>query len=228
VSTNCFWTLCSPESTRKLAEWSDDEIETEKVFCPIDPGHQRGGKRLTNLSIILPHGTVQDFVWTWYSECLIQDDVLDLFRRERFTGFDVKSVKARFRGGGERLPKLWELVVTGWAGMARPESGIKRTYFCEACKHTKYSGISDAQRLIDEAQWDGSDFFMVWPMPSLVFVTQRVADCIRDHRLTDVVLKELRELNGIGKDGLGGGRLSYWMPEARARQLGTAAGIEEI
>ena len=224
-----FWELRKPESTRKLAEWVDDAIETEKVVCPIIPGHRRGGKRMSDLSVKLPRGVVQDFVWTWYSECLIQDHVLELFRRESFTGFDVKPVKARFKTSAVAPPRLWELVVTGWSGLARLESGIRRTYFCEACKHAKYSEISDAERLIDESRWDGSDFFIVWPMPRFVFVTDRVANCIRGHRLSGTMLSEVRELNGIGKeDGLGGGRLSYWMPKGRARELGEATGIEEI
>jgi hypothetical protein len=204
---NSFWTLRDDASLNKLAEWAN-EIETEKVICPVDPGHQRGGKRLTDLSVVLPRGTVKDFVWTWYSECLIQDGILQLFRRESFSGFEAKPVKARFKKNGDVPPTLWELVVTGWGGLARTESGIKRTYYCEVCKQVNYSGLTDAQKLIDESQWDGSDFFMVWPMPLFIFVTERVADCLRDHRLSGAVLKQVCELSGIGKDGMNGGRLS--------------------
>jgi hypothetical protein len=203
-------------------------MDLEQVECPIDPGHRRGGKRLTDLSVTLPTGAVQDFVWTWQSECLIQDHVLDLFREKGFTGFDVKPVKARFRNAKGAPPTLWELVLIGWAGVASPESGIKRVEYCEGCKHATYSEITDGSRLIDEARWDGSDFFMVWPMPLFPFVTERVANCICDHRLTGVLLKQVHELTGVGKDGLGGGRLSYWMPQNRARELGEAAGIAEI
>ena len=227
-ATSCFWNLCGPKSLRKLAEWVDDAMDLEQVVCPIDPGHRRGGKRLTDLSICLPGGTVQDFVWTWYSECLIQDHVLDLFRRESFTGFDVKPVKARFKSGTAEPPKLWELVLTGWAGPAKPESGVRRVQYCEACRDATYSEVTDGSQLIDASQWDGSDFFMIWPMPGLIFVTDRVAECIRAQRLTGTVLKHVHELTGFGEGGLGGGRLSDWMSEARARELGEAAGIAEI
>jgi hypothetical protein len=227
MPTNCFWNLRFPESTRKLAEWDHDVMELEQVICPNDSGHQRGGKRLTDLSVTLPRGIVDDFVWTWQSECLIQDRVLGLFRTEGFTGFDVKPVKARFKSCQDEPPTLRELVVTGWAGLARPESGIKRVQYCEACKHVRYSGITDARQLIDETQWDGSDFFIVWPMPKFLFVTQRVADCIRDQWLSGAVLTRVHDLS-LGTDGFGPGRLSYRMPEARARELGKAAGIAEI
>jgi hypothetical protein len=234
MPTNSFRWLCSPESTRKCAEWDHGKVILDKsgIDCPVDATHGRigSGKRLTDLSVTLPRGPVQDFVWTWYSECLIQDRVLDLFRREGFTGFEVKPVKARFKKGTDEPPRLWELIRTGWAGLARPESGIKRTYFCDACKHVRYSDIENPQQLIDESQWDGSDFFMVWPLPNFIFVSQRVADCLRDHRLSGVVVKRADEYekNPAVIEGFGPGRLSYWMSEDRARQLGTALGIEEI
>lgn len=223
-----FWELCKPESTRKYAEWDQDVMDLEQVLCPADPAHRRGGKRLSDLNVLLPRGPIQDFVWTWQSECLIQEHVLDLFRREGFTGFAVKPVKSRFKKDGEKPPTLWELVRTGWGGLARPESGIERIRFCEACKSVKYSGLNNPKLLIDETQWDGSDFFTVWPLPLFIFITQRVVDCIRDHRLTGIALKEVQGLTGVGESGFMPGRLSYWMPETRARELGEAAGIAEV
>ena len=70
--------------------------------------------------------------------------------------------------------------------------------------------------MIDASQWDGSDFFIVWPLPLYVFVTSRVVQVIRDHRLMGVRLKTPAELE---IDGASPGRLSHWMPEDRARQL---------
>ena len=93
----------------------------------------------------------------------------------------------------------------------------------------KYSDIKNASRLIDEAQWDGSDFFMVWPLPRFVFVTQRVVDCIRDHRLQGVVPQPTSEIEPTTyNSGYAPGRLSHCMPEVRARELGKADGIVEI
>ena len=110
-----FWSLCDQESTRKLAEWDHDVMSnaSEKILCPLEDGHMRGGKRTTDLSVTLPSGVVQDIVWTWYSECLVQDHVLQLFREHKLTGFDVKPVKSRFKNSSEKPPTLWELCVTG-------------------------------------------------------------------------------------------------------------------
>ncbi|QNN23978.1 hypothetical protein HED60_17435 [Planctomycetales bacterium ZRK34] len=218
-----FWHLTSPASATRYAEW-DDDMDIEQVVCPIDDGHRRGGKRLSNLSIVLQNRKVHDFEWTWHNECLIQDHVLELFQRFGITGFDVKPVNTRLKHSSEhKPPKLWELVVTGWAGMTPPESGIKLVKHCQGCGFLTYSGCEDTEKLIDVSQWDGNDFFMVWPLPGFIFVTNRVAQIIHDNGLTGSALKRPKELSLSG--GFSPGRLSYWMPHERARRLGTALGI---
>jgi hypothetical protein len=199
-------------------------MDLESVKCPINEGHQRSGRRLNDLTVTLPAGEVEDFVWTWYSECLIQDDVLHFLRNQKFAGFDVKSVKARFKSRTQsRPPKLWELIVTGWAGMAPPESGVHLVEHCPACNHRVYSGYSDPEKLIKESQWDGSDFFIVWPLPRFIFVSDRLAQAIGNAKLKGTRIIALEQLGPC--DGLTPGRLSYYMPDERARLLGEPLGI---
>jgi uncharacterized protein CXXCG len=221
-----FWHPYHSDNYDKHAEWADemDEETWELVVCPANKGHQRGGKRLMDLSVVLPGKDVEDFVWTWYGDFLIQDHVLSFLKEQRFTGFEVKPVRARFKKKSvEPPPKLWELVVTGWGGMAPPESGIEMTYHCEACGLTRYSGLSNPDNLIDERRWDGSDFFIVWPLPGFIFVTDRVANAIKDKGFSGVVFTASIDLRPT--DGLGAGRLSYYMPEQRAREIGEPLGI---
>lgn len=224
-----FWHLYAPKSHTRWAEWASGEVEVEAILCPLHEGHRAGGKRLTDLSITLPGGRVQDFVWTWYSECLVQDRVVEIFQAKGFTGYDLRPVRARFkRSVGREPPRLWELIVTGWGGMASKESGIKLIERCEGCGRTVYSGSSNPGALIDVSQWDGSDFFIVWPLPKFIFVTDRVAQAIRENRLTGAMLTQPKDLDLSG--GLLGtfspGRLSDWMPEERARQLGAVLGLD--
>lgn len=238
-----FWKLSKPDSVRGLAEWDDTVKFGEGIRCPVNPGHGRGGKRITDLSVLLTSKTIPDFVWTWYSDCLIQDHVLRFFREQGFTGFEVRPAHARMKirakhpdpcddnpglRAGEvaqlEIPTLWELVVTGWAGMAPPESGVRLAKLCPACNYREYSCFTDATKLIDESQWDGSDFFMVWPLPRYIFVTDRVAKAIRGRKLRGSQLKPSSRLE-CGTSGLAPGRLSHWMPEDRARQLGEPLGI---
>jgi hypothetical protein len=220
--------LNHPSSLGRLAEWVNGDVHFAKVSCPLNGGHQRSGKRLDELSIALPHADVEDFVWTWYAECLLQEHVLEFFREHGITGYQLKRVRACIRNRPSMSPPvLWELVVTGWAGQASPNSGVKLLEKCDGCGHMIYSQFSSSQELIDESKWDGADIFMVWPMPKFIFVTQRVADIIRHHKLTGVELTEVNDLQPAeGKrPTFSPGRLSNYMPEDRARQLGEPLGI---
>lgn len=110
-----------------LAEWSED-VRFDRIVCPVDPSHRRAGPRRMDLTIILPSPTIGDFVWTWYSECIVTDRTLSLFREAGFTGFEVRPVNVekvkrmgRKRRGEVVIPSLWELVITGQGGDADPE-----------------------------------------------------------------------------------------------------------
>jgi len=65
---------------------------------------------------------------------------------------------------------------------------------------------------------------MVWPLPLYRFVTQRVADFIRQQKLTGCELIPVERLEFIG-DGFSPGGLSSYMPQKRARELGEPLGI---
>jgi hypothetical protein len=95
---------------------------------------------------------------------------------------------------------------------------------CPHCGLLVYSGFTRAIDLVDEAQWDGSDVFMVWPFPGLLVVTERVERLIQAQELTGARLQRLDEVRGT-QQTVSPGRLSYWMPEERARSLGGSAGI---
>ena len=86
---------------------------------------------------------------------------------------------------------------------------------------------TNTAKLIDAAQWDGSDLFIVWPLPRFIFVTDPAAEIIRANRLTGAVLVEPEALVLI--HGYSPGRLSRWMPEAGARSWASRWGfIEEV
>src|SRR5436190_1573812 len=149
-----FWRLQSRASQRKRAEWDDEAVELESVKCPINPMHQHPGKRLTDLTVVLADDEVEDLVWTWYSDCLVQARTLKLLHKCGFRGFEVRPVTARFKRSSARPPALWELVLTGWAGMAPVASGIRldESKSCLACGSLKYTGLVHPERLIDETK----------------------------------------------------------------------------
>jgi hypothetical protein len=156
----------------------------------------------------------------------MQNRVLELFRSYGFTGFDVKPVTARFQRSAEQPPTLWELVLTGWAGVANPASGLRldEGKSCAVCGHLTYTGLLHPGRLINQRTWDGSDLFIVWPFPKFVFVTERIISTIREHNLTGVQTIRGSSFKPV-TDQFSPGRLSYSMPEKRARELGEPLGI---
>jgi hypothetical protein len=151
-----------------------------------------------------------------------------MFRAQGFTGFETKPVRARYRSGVGTPPVLWELAITGWGGIAAPESGIeldaeKSRMDPNDWGYLKYTGLSHPEHLVDEDRWDGSDFFMVWPLPKYIFVSERVAEFIREKELTGARLVPLTEMRK--SEGFTPGRLSHYMPDARAKELGEPLGI---
>jgi hypothetical protein len=63
--------------------------------------------------------------------------------------------------------------------MANPESGIRFNEVSSSPEYgfLRYTDLRDAEKLIDVTQWDGSDFFMVWPLPRFVFYNSAGGAC---------------------------------------------------
>lgn len=155
----------------------------------------------------------------------VQEHVLELLHSEGVTGFATKPVTAQFEHEADSTPpRLFELVVTGWGGVAPERSGIKLEERCPACGLLTYSAFRDPSQLIERSQWDGSDLFIVWPLPKFIFVTERVARIFRSNELTGATLQCPNELTARG-GSISPGRFSYRMPEARAIELAAHLGI---
>jgi hypothetical protein len=147
-----------------------------------------------DLAIILPSLKLGDFVWTWYSDCIVTESSLSLFRQAGFTGFEarpiiVEKIKRLSRKRREEvtIPPLWELLILGKGGDAAPESGIYPLYEIEDSGRFSYSSFRNGI-IVDEANWDGSDFFTVNGYPNYILVTERVKELIIDRILTNCAL----------------------------------------
>jgi hypothetical protein len=136
---NDFYRLIHPPSSKMLAEW-DETVKSVRIRCPINEMHARSGRRVGSLNLILPKKFHGDYIWTWYSDLLLNDRALELFRKNQFTGFEVESTRSRYKGSDLSPPRLWELRVTGWGGLANPESGIvlDEPNCCDACQFLAY------------------------------------------------------------------------------------------
>ncbi|HOP79129.1 MAG TPA: hypothetical protein PLZ21_01050 [Armatimonadota bacterium] len=223
-----FWYLTDTGNQATLANLDGPVLEKiEKQYGPVWPWNP--GQRPAGIPIhVKVARRFTDFIWTWYSQCLIQDKVLNMFKEEGFTGFDVWPVRAKLKTrpnapDAPEIPTLWEIILTGWGGIAPPESGIRVIKIVEGCKY--YSSWTDASRIIDESQWDGSDFFMVWPLPGFIFVTDRVVEFINKNKLTGVKAIPADAIAGPATESVVPGYLRQWMPEPRAREIGEPLGI---
>jgi hypothetical protein len=171
------------------AEWSDKVggLSTGRLLPPY-------AEPRVDLTIILLSPKVGDFLWTWYSDCIVTGDTLSLFRQLGFTGFEARPVivekikrLSRKRREEVTIPPLWELLIQGEGGDAAPESGIYPLYEIEDSGRFSYSSFRNGI-IVDEANWDGSDFFTVNGYPKYTLVTERVKELIVAHQLTNCAL----------------------------------------
>jgi hypothetical protein len=210
-----FWLWRMPIAQRPV-EWGPD-VDLKQIICPANEGHSRGGKRITDLSVILRPSSIRDVIWTWYSDVLISQRALDCFRRHHVTGFMVKEVHVIFPKAIKAPPKLFELVVTGWGGTGRC-AGVRLIKSCHACGHKVYS-IAEPSRLVDPKEWDGSDLFIVWPLPRFVFASDRLAHVISEEKISGIDVIPASDIPMQKGASASPGALTRWMPEERAREL---------
>lgn len=223
--TSC---LLSPaKGGEPKAEWDNDMSFGDPIVCPSYPGHRRSGPRLSELHVVLSSPTLPDVVWTGLGECLLQESLVQLLTTSHVSGFEVKPVRTRFRDKWMgTAPPLWELVLLGWGGLVPPSSGIVRNVreSCTICGLEIYSVIRNPAPIVEAGRWDGSDIFMVWPLPRYPFVVERVATLFAANEISGVEVIGETEVSLTSRT-LSPGRLSWWMPDARAHALGDALGI---
>jgi hypothetical protein len=207
----------------RLLSWDEEGMDLEQILCPVFPEHQRGGKRTSPLVIAQPKRELVDLNWSWYSEPVISERLAIRLRRENITGFDLAPVYVA-RQKNMRSAALFELIVTGWGGAAPPKTGIELVESCEHCGFLTYAAQEPVKRIFDPKKWEGQDFFIIWPLPAFVLVTARVREIFSEFDLGGTTFEPVDQWKISGE--MSPGRLSYWMPEKRARELGAPLGID--
>jgi hypothetical protein len=163
------------------------------IKCPKYPGHQRGKRDINvNLWIDIKSPKMGDFVSTVYSDWLITDHVAEIFKTHNLTGCKLHPVKVC----NKNLDfNLWELVITGNAGKAHPDSDIYVKEHCEYCGSTIYSPIKKGIGIIvNEDSWDGSDFFTITEYYKYILITEKVKKIIEENNLKGVRVVSPSEL----------------------------------
>ena len=212
-----FWYLDAPHLRGLAQETLETEYET--IICPADPLHRHGGRRLSALCVEVDPSHIRDFTWTWGNDVLVTPRVLNLFERNHVTGFEAKPIKISYsKPLRTRPPDLFELAFTGWGGFAAPSAGVSLSNACPACGHNIYR-IAEPSRLIDPTAWDGSDLFIVWPLPGYRFASDRLVDILRQEKVSGVKALPASTISMRRGGTASPGPLIGLMPEGRAREL---------
>jgi len=221
--TSKFWLLDPPGNQRLLKRAAVPEFE--ETPCPVSDDHSARLKRVGDLHVVADPVAEKDFTWTWRNELLVSPKVLAAFQKRRVTGFEIRPIVAEYpKPIKARPPELYEVIITGWAGLPSREAGFRVTESCSTCGYKRYA-IADPSYLIDPNTWDGSDLFTVWPLPRFPFASDRLANIIRQEMFSGVKLVPAARVH-LRKDAvLDPGSLFEWMPEAHALALGREFGL---
>jgi len=197
------------------------------LVCPLKTEH-RELRRPGPLHHFVGHNDRNQQI-IWGEDIAVHESVVANFEKEGFTGFRTKPAKVTFQDG-QTSDEYLEFIVTGWAGVVRPESGMRLLESCSACPWKNYGPISDFDQVIDWNQWTGEDFFFVWPLAGHMLCTQRAAKWLGSSGILSFQLetgfKALERRRHSLEYGLPRGALSNYLPEDLSIKYGRPLGLE--
>jgi hypothetical protein len=199
----------------KLVYESGMRIETR--LCPLNAGqpsqHAMRQRWVRPLKVVGPVRRMSDFEWSVYGDILLEQDIIKKLRMAGFSGVEFHPAQLHTTTETPIGRQLFELRVTGWGGIAHPNSGIQIREKCSFCGRSVYSGHINAANLFDIDKWDGSDFFLIWPMPRYVFITSEVANFILKQGWSGVRIRELHKFPKSIADSYSPGHVEDWFDD---------------
>jgi len=230
-----FFLLDQVFSQQLVGEVVKSDAVDEGVQCPANPEHQPWSDRAL-ASRVNPHLEVEVrhnkrdhmMIWTRATrDCLVHTGLLTKMRSAGFTGYSVRPAIVRFRDGFVSY-EYQRLGITGWGGLARTESGIQLVEQCSGCAKNRWSALIDPSRLIDRNQWNGEDFFIVWPLANYIFVSKRAADFLVSWKVRNCAIRDLSSTCGdelFGGNDFRAGSLAGVLPSELALKFGKPLGL---
>ena len=133
-------------------------------------------------------GQKTDFLQNNGLMCFINDRVVNVFEKEKFTGWRVFHAQLYDENKKEYPERYWGLAVTGRAGHSLAK--------LESTKSPAIYGLRPRGSFrFDLKRWDGSDFFMLDDM-GFIIITPRVAKALRDNGITGWKANSILNLYG--------------------------------
>lgn len=198
-------------------------MRTETKLCPLNTGlpsqHAMRQHWIRPLRLIGPVRRLTDFEWTVYRDILLEKDIVNKLQSSRFSGIEFQEAQLYTTTQTPIGREVFELKVNGWGGMAHPSSGVRLIEKCSFCGHSVFCGHANPGNLFDIDKWDGSDFFLIWPMPRYIFITNEVADFIRKEGYTGVNVRELHEFPKSIAGKYTPGHIEDWYEREKAVQI---------
>jgi hypothetical protein len=195
----------------------------QPIECSSNVGHRRAW-RLPGPVVIDPlESDEAQCLWTPLGDCLLDSSVVGELESAGLSGFETGVVSASRSSGYQR--QYVQFSASGWGGIASKDSGVELAYKCDTCGHLKYSAMVSPGDLFDASQWDGSDFFLIWPLPKFIFLTPEAAEKLRRLHVTGLEVVPLEALK-LWQGGFSPGRLHHWLGSSRASVIGASFGID--
>jgi hypothetical protein len=200
-----------------------NDMRMETTLCPLNAGlpsqHAMRQHWVRPIKVVGPVQRMTDFEWSVYNDIFVENDIVNKLQSTGFSGIEFRSAELYTTTETPIGRQLFELKVTGWGGMAHPSSGIRVQEKCPLCGRSVYRGHTSAAHLFDIDKWDGSDFFLIWPMPKYVFVTSEVAKFILKERYSGVNVCELGSFPKSIAGGYSPGHIQDWYDKEEAAKI---------
>ncbi|WP_457796729.1 hypothetical protein [Methylocystis sp. S23] len=219
-----FWLLRERYMRRDCELW-DNEIgyyEKHKI-CPLDPNHgvlaRRWGPAMfreePELEGMSPLDRSQDAFATPRSSFVFTRRVFEALEEAGLTGWTMNPATVSFADGtvSNDFGELW---INGFGGVAQPSAGCKLLWRCRGCGQREYQDGIIRGEAVRQARWDGSDFFIVWPLVNYPICTDRAKDILERFRMDKIIFRkpeeDLAPINGYSDTAVP----PYYKLEARA------------
>jgi hypothetical protein len=209
-------------------DWGGSAKQFKYTACPKEGAHKLRGRRTVQLHYAVKHNDRNEHI-IWGMEVVVHASVAEKLTQEGFTGFRAEPAQVTFLDG-VTSDEYRVFTVTGWAGVVRPESGMRLLDSCPDCLWKDYGPITDFSQVIDWDQWTGEDFFIVWPLIGHRLCSERAAKWLEASGIRSFCLGRGFEL--LEKDkrslcfGIPRGPLSEYLPEDLAIKYGRPLGLE--
>ncbi|WP_442753677.1 hypothetical protein ACNHKD_11770 [Methylocystis sp. JAN1] len=240
-----FWLIGERNARRNAELWDNETGYYEKHnICPLDPHHgilaRRWGpakfREEPKLEGMSPLDRSQDAFSTPRSSFVFTRRVFAALEEAKLTGWLMNPATVSFADGTVSTD-FGELWINGFGGVAPLSTGCKLLWRCRGCGLSEYQGAVDFMKraefirrtgvfvearggfdfgqAIKQARWDGSDFFIIWPLMNFPICTDRAKVVMEQFRIDKIQFKKPEEIEPIECYG-DTAVPPYYKPEARA------------